>query len=284
MSRRAGADASADVKAATGDTDPLVRLGAAEAASNLPPEFRLDAIGGLLGDEKRAVRVAAAKALGNSQSLDFLADQRRNFDAAVADLEAYVDANADVAEVQSTHGTFLLEQGQPEEAEKTLRQSIELDPSLPGARINLAELYRAIGDGGKSEQTYAEAVTLDPDRADLRFGHALSLVRQKAMEAAIGELEAAVRLDPTNTRYRMTAAVALDSVGKTEQAFALFDPASASNASDPNLLGAAIQMGLKLRRYPETLSFATALAGLQPDNQQIVELVRQLQAASQDSK
>lgn len=284
LSRMAGADVVADVKTATQSDDPLVRLGAAEAAVNLPAEVRLDAVGKLLGDETRAVRVAAAKALGRTQSLDFLGNQRRDFERAVADLKAYVEANADVAEIQSTHGTFLLEQGHPQDAEKTLRQAIELDPSLPGARINLAELYRAIGDGGKSEETYAEAVTVSPDRADLRFGHGLSLVRQKAMEKAIGELETAVRLEPTNSRYRMTAAVALDSVGKTEQAFALFDPAKAHMATDTNLLGAAIQMGLKLQRYPETLSFATALAGLQPDNQQVAELVRQLQAASQDSK
>lgn len=284
LSRRAGADAAGDVKAASADADPLVRLGAAEAATNLPAEVRLDAVGKLLGDETRAVRVAAAKALGSPQSSDFLGYQRGDFERAVADLKTYVEANSDVAEVQSTHGTFLLEQGQPDEAEKTLRQAIELDPSLPGARINLAEFYRAIGDGGKSEQTYAEAVAAIPDRADLLFGHGLSLVRQKAMEQAIGELESALRLEPTNTRYRMAAAVALDSVGRTEQAFALFDPAKAHLATDANLLVTAIQMGLKLQRYPDTLSFATALAGLQPSNREVADLVRQLQSASQERK
>ncbi|KQV40565.1 MULTISPECIES: tetratricopeptide repeat protein [unclassified Rhizobium] len=284
MSRRTGADAAADVKAASESPDPLLRLGAAEAALNLPAELRLDAIGNLLGDEKRAVRVAVAKALGSTQSLDFLGDQRRDFERAVADLKAYVEANADVAEIQSTHGTFLLEQGHPQEAEKTLRQAIELDPSLPGARINLAELYRATGDGEKSEQTYAEAVAANPNQAGLRFGHGLSLVRQKAMEEAISELNMALRLEPANARYRMTAAVALDSVGQTEQAFALFDPAYAESVTDADLLGTAIQFGLKLRRYSETLNFATALARLQPNNPQIAELVRQLQAVSQESK
>ncbi|MGI0525879.1 tetratricopeptide repeat protein [Rhizobium giardinii] len=284
MSRLAGAEAVADVKTAAESTDPLVRLGAAEAAGSLPHEYRLDTIGGLLGDEIRAVRVAAARVLGSTQSLGFLGDQRRDFDRAVADLKAYVQANADVAETQSSYGTFLLEQGRADEAEKTLRQAIDLDPALPGARINLAELYRATGDNAKSEQTYAEAVAANPDRADLRYGHGLSLVRQKAMADAIRELEAAVRLDPGNSRYRTTAAIALDSVGRMEDAFALFDPALADGATDPNLLGTAIQIGLKLRRYAETLRFAEALARLQPNDQQIAELVGQLQAAEQDSK
>ncbi len=279
MSRLAGADVAADVKAAAESPDPLVRLGAAEAAANLPREYRLDAIGGLVSDDVRAVRVAAARALGSTQSLDFLGDRRRDFDRAVADLKAYVQANADVAETQTSYGTFLLEQGRPEEAEKALRQAIHLDPSLAGARINLAELYRATGEGDKSEQTYAEAVATDPDRADLRYGHGLSLVRQKAMEEAIEELNAAVRLDALNSRYRTTAAIALDSVGRTEQAFALLDAAALSGATDASLLGTAIQIGLKLRRYPETLQFAEALARLQPDNLQIAELIRQLKDA-----
>ncbi len=284
MSRLGGAEVVADVKAAAESIDPLVRLGAAEAAGSLPPEYRLDAIGGLLGDEMRAVRVAAARLLGSTQSLGFLGDQRRDFDAAVADLKAYVQANADVAETQSSYGTFLLEQGHPDEAEKALRQAIDLDPALPGARINLAELYRATGDNAKSEQTYAEAVTANPDRADLRYGHGLSLVRQKKMDEAIVELEVAVRLDPVNSRYRTTAAIALDSVGRAEDAFALFDPALADGSTDANLLGTAVQIGLKLRRYAETLRFAETLARLQPDDPRIALLVKQLRPAGQVGK
>ncbi len=284
MSRLGGAEVAADVKAAAENSDPLVRLGAAEAAGSLPPEHRLDAIGKLLADTTRAVRVAAARALGATSSLGFLGDQRRDFDAAVDDLRAYVQANADVAETQSSFGSFLFEQRRTDEAEQAFRRAISLDPTLPGARINLAELYRAAGENKKSEQTYAEAIIASPDRADLRYGHGLSLVRQKAMAGAIRELEAAVRLDPGNSRYRTTAAIALDSVGQTEDAFALLDPALSGDATDANLLGTAIQIGLKLRRYAQTLRFAEALARLQPNNPNAAELVRQLRAVERDGK
>jgi len=279
MSRVGGADVVAEVKAAAGNSDPLVRLGAAEAAGNLPPERRLDAIGKLLGDETRAVRVAAVTALGSTPLLDFLGNERRTFDAAVEDLRAYVQANADVAEAQNSYGSFLFDQQHMNEAEKVFRRAIMLDPAFSGARINLGELYRAAGQNEKSEQAYAEAIAISPDQADLRYGHALSLVRQKAMPDAIRELEIAVSLDPGNSRYRTTLAIALDSVGRTEDAFAMLDQAVAGGETDANMLGITIQFGLKLRRFPETLKHAEVLARLQPNDPQLAELVRQLRAA-----
>lgn len=66
MSRVGGANVVADVKLAANDPDALVRLGAAEAASNLLPEQRPDAIGLLLTDDARAVRVASVTALGGT--------------------------------------------------------------------------------------------------------------------------------------------------------------------------------------------------------------------------
>ncbi|WP_271894003.1 tetratricopeptide repeat protein [Candidatus Phyllobacterium onerii] len=280
MSRVDGIDIAADVKAAAEDPDPLVRLGAAEGGANLPPEHRLDAIGRLLADDTRAVRVAAVTALGSTPSLGLLGDARKNFDAAVQDLRAYVEANADVAETQNNFGTFLFGQQRAGEAEKAFRQAIALDPGLSGARVNLAELYRATGQNEKSEQAYAKAIAVSPDQADLRYGHALSLVRQKALPEAIRELDEAVRLDPGNSRYKTTLAIALDSAGRTEDALTVLDVAVAGGETDASLLGAAIQYGLKLRRYPETLKYAEALARQRLDDPQLAELIRQLRAAT----
>ena len=209
MGRLGGEAVIADVTAAAANSDPLVRLGAAQAAGNLPPELRLEAVGKLLADETRAVRVAAVTALGSAPTADLLGDQRRSFDAALEDLRAFVQANADMAEAQNTYGLFLMGQRQTDEAEAALRRAISLDSSLAGAHANLAELYRATGQNEKSENTYAEAIKISPEDPLLRYGHALSLVRAKDMTGAIGELEASVRLAPANAQYRTTLGIAL---------------------------------------------------------------------------
>lgn len=279
MARLGGEAVVADVRSAAASSDPLVRLGAAQAAGNLPPELRLGTVGQLLSDEMRAVRVAAVTVLGNAPTADLLGEQRRNFDAALEDLRAYVAANADMAEAQNAYGLFLMGQRQADEAEAALRRAISLDPSLGGAQANLAELYRAIGQIEKSEKTYAEAIEISPDDPLLRYGHALSLVRAKKMAGAIEELEASVRLAPAIAQYRTTLGIALDSTGRTDEAFEVLGQALANNSADANLLGAAIQFGLKLRRYSETVLLAEKLLGLEPNNRELGELITQLRAA-----
>ncbi|KRB56609.1 hypothetical protein ASE04_28870 [Rhizobium sp. Root708] len=277
MSRIDGEDVVADIRAASADTNPLVRLAAAEAAGNLPPERRLEAIGKLLGDETRAVRVATATALGSTPS-DLFGSQRGSFESAVNDLRTYVETNADVAETQSNFGFFLFGQQRAAEAETAFQRAISLDPTLEGSRINLAEFYRATGQADRSEQTYAEAISVLPDRADLRYGHALSLVRKKAVGDAIIELEEAVRLDPQSSRYKTTLAVALDSLGRTEDALNKLDAWTAAG-SDPDVTGLALQYSLKLQRLPDALKFAERMAQLRPQDQQIRDLLNQLRQA-----
>lgn len=279
MGRLGGDAVITDVTTAASSADPLVRLGAAQAAGNLPPHQRLGAVGKLLADETRAVRVAAVTALGNAPTNDLLGDQRRNFDAAVEDLRAYVQANEDMAEAQNSYGLFLMDQRQASEAETALRRAVSLDEALTGAQVNLAEFYRATGQDEKSERTYAEAITISPDDPALRYGHALALVRAKNMAGAISELEASVRLAPANVQHRTTLAEALDSVGRTSDAFEVLGEALSNGSADANLLGVAIQFGLKLRRYPETLKIAEALARRQPGNRQLSDLIIQLRAA-----
>ncbi|MGO7867482.1 hypothetical protein ACC676_39080, partial [Rhizobium ruizarguesonis] len=80
------------------------------------------------------------------------------FETAVADLRAYVETNADVAETQSNYGVFLFARQRTAEAEAAFRLAISLDPTLEAMRINLAEFYRATCRNDLSEQTYAEAI------------------------------------------------------------------------------------------------------------------------------
>ncbi len=279
MGRLGGEAVAADIAAAAADADPLVRVGAAQAAGGLPPSLQMGVAGKLLADTSRAVRVSAVTSLSTAPTADLPGDQRRAFDSAVEDLRDYVQANADMAEAQNTFGVFMMAQQRLDEAEAALRRATALDPSLAGAQANLAELYRTTGRDDRSESTYAQAVKVSPEDAMLRYGHALSLVRMKDMDAAIAELQMSVELEPANVQYRTTWAVALDSVGRTDEAFDMLRKAIDSGAPDAALIDAGVRYGLKLKRYAETLELAEKLAALQPDNRPLADLINQLRAA-----
>ncbi len=256
----------------------FVRLGRGEAAGNIPPEQRMEAIGKLLGDGTRAVRVAAATALGGTPP-DLFGSEKANFETAVADLRAYVDTNADVAEIQSNFGFFLFGQQQAAQAEAAFRRAILLDPTLEGSRVNLAEFYRATGQTDQSARTYAEAVSILPDRAKSAL-RTCSIPRSEEGGGltAIEELEEAVRLDPQSSRYKTTLAVALDSLGRTEDALTRLGAWMAAG-SDADVTGLALQYSLKLQRLPDALKFAEQMAPLRPQDQQIRDLLKQLRQA-----
>src|SRR5262249_20065532 len=155
------------------------------------------------------IRVAAVAALGGALA-ELPEATHKAFSTAADDFKAYADANADGAEAQGQYGLFLARQGLMKEAESAFLNAIALDPTLAGSHANLAEFYRVAGQSEKSELAYRSAIEGLPDNAALRYGHALALVRLKAMPDAIRELEAAVRLEPDNARYRIAFAIGLD--------------------------------------------------------------------------
>jgi predicted CXXCH cytochrome family protein len=279
IGRLGGLSAAAAMKAGAVDLDPLVRLGAAEGAAFLPPEARLEAVGKLAGDPVRAVRLAAVRTLGNVPRAGFAAEDGAAFDRAIEDLMEYGRANALFAEAQSEVGVFMIGQQRISDAEAAFRRSITLDPTFAGAHSNLAELLRMIGRNAESERSYATAVAAAPNLPELRYGHALALVRVHRLDDAIGQLQEANRLDPGNTRYTSTLAIALDSAGRTAAAFDILVAAAKRDQSDPNILSALVRLGLKLGRYRDTLPFAEALARLYPFDPNISGLVQQLRAA-----
>ncbi|MBB3397281.1 multicopper oxidase domain-containing protein [Rhizobium sp. BK060] len=150
-------------------------------------------------------------------------------------------------------------------------------PTVDGY-ANLAEFYRSRGDDAQSERAYADAIAALPDSAELRYGHGLSLVRTQERARALQEFREASRLEPANSRFRTTLAIALDDAGRTAEAFDMLFAAAISGSSDVSLLGTAIQFGLKLQRFDETLRPVETLSRLQPDNPQIKDLLRQLRA------
>jgi tetratricopeptide (TPR) repeat protein len=72
--------------------------------------------------------------------------------------------------------------------------------------------------GQEAEAALTEAVRLRPGHAASRFYLGVTLLAQRRWAAAAEQLEAALRLDASQTQAHAPLALALDALGRTEEA------------------------------------------------------------------
>lgn len=83
-----------------------------------------------------------------------------------------------------------------EEALRSLRQAVALDPREPIFHFNLANVLEVLGHLEESEVHFARFVELDPDDAIGRFNIGILLDKLDRPQEALQQLQAAVRLEP----------------------------------------------------------------------------------------
>ena len=100
------------------------------------------------------------------------------------------------------------------EAIELLQKTIEADPNLAEAHLNLATQYAAIGDAARSLEEGETAARLAPGNWLARLNLAIALFRVRRLPDAEIEARAAARLDPANTKVAFLTGVILAGEGK----------------------------------------------------------------------
>jgi predicted CXXCH cytochrome family protein len=224
------------------DPDPLVRRAAVAVLVAWEPRRRWEAVGPLLRDPIRAVRLEAVNALADTASrAQLTAEQRTAFERAVDEYRDVQAFNADRAESWLNLGALEVRLGNHERAEADYRKAIERQPSFVPPYINLADLYREQGRDAEGERVLRQALAIHPDSADAHHTLGLLLVRQKRAEAALVELAKAAEQAPDNRRYAYVYAVALDSAGQRAKALHVLEQAHQRFTGDREILAALVQ-------------------------------------------
>lgn len=94
-------------------------------------------------------------------------------------------------------GTLLFESGHREAAEHALLSAADLDPSLPQTFAQLGRIAASRMRWEYARSAFTRALELDPERADLLYDRALVALAMKDGAAAIRDLRAALRADPS---------------------------------------------------------------------------------------
>jgi tetratricopeptide (TPR) repeat protein len=225
LSRWLSPTSVAALAAATGDADPLVRMGAVEALELLPLEQRWPLVGRLVADSVRAIRIVAVGALAGTATSTLSAAERADFDRAAAEYVAAQELNADQPGPLVNLGNFAAARGEAGRAEQAYRAALDLDPDWVPAWVNLADWMRQTGRDAEGEQVLRAGLARHPQAAALHHSLGLLQVRERKLPEALASLQQATDLAPDETRFVYVYAVALHEVGRTREALAAVERA-----------------------------------------------------------
>ena len=126
---------------------------------------------------------------------------KRDYPAAIRELRAAISANPSGAAEHRVLGQALLLSGRDEEAVEVLRQAVMLNPESGLAHHYLGTALVNIQQLAEAEKEFREAIKLEPS-AQNHYSLAACLTALNHYEEALGELEIASRMDPSQNLYR----------------------------------------------------------------------------------
>ncbi len=210
--------ATTALAAAAQDGDALVRLGAARALSTADAPARAAIGARLLKDPRRAVRLEAAAALADLPAASLPAGSAAPLQAATVELRAALETWLDRPETRTDYGSLLVRLGLPEQAEAQFQGASRLAPDFTAARIDLADLRRAMGDEAGSQAILSAAARSAPDDPAVLQALALSDVRRGDRAAAVDLLTSLASSRPADSDVARLTATALVEAGRRQEA------------------------------------------------------------------
>ena len=226
---------------AQGD-DALRHLGLAQSLDQVPQQVRPALAIPLLYEDERVTASLAASAMAGAPLGQYPEEVRKRFDKALADYVAAAEFNSDRPESLVNLASLRGREGDLAEAERLLRQAVEIAPYFTPGVINLADFYRASGREAEGESLLRNAMNNAFDKAPIQHTLGLSMVRQKRMEEATDMLQAAAESDSATPRYVYVYGIALNSQGKPERAVEVLEQGLARFPGDRQILSALVSI------------------------------------------
>lgn len=265
------------VIAAFTDPSPLVRAAALRSVqAPTSPEIVKSALT-LLSDPIRLVRIEAARAFAGIDQRTLTDAQQTDMVLASLELVAAELVDADRPESHLNLGLFDSRNGRLTEAEERYRTALRLDPKFVPALANLADLDRRRGREAEGEDYLRKALAIEPENPDIHHSLGLLMVRAKNYAEAMVELRKAQDLAPDNARYAYVYAIALNGMGARPAALDLLKRTHARHPADREVLAALISLARESGDLTSALSYAKSMAALDPANEQLRLLIRDLE-------
>jgi predicted CXXCH cytochrome family protein len=260
-------------RASLDDESPLVRVAAVSAMQALPPEPRWQFLSPYLDDPSATVRFAVSESLLGSYS-EYFPEQQQKLKTAEEEYRKMLAVSEDspatqlaIAELETSLRNLVA-------AERAYKRALQIEPGYVPAMLNLADYYRSLGREQDVGPLLVQALEVAPDSGAANHSYGLYLIRKQDNDRAIGYLEIAVEQIDAQPRFSYVYAIALESMGRINDAIGVLEDANQRWPNQYDLLLAQVMFMEKSGNTEDIYRYISALTAIAPGSPEVKSLVQ----------
>lgn len=253
-----------------------IRYRALRSLASFPAESWRDAVGPLLSDPVRAVRIAAADLYITIPTGQVPEQYAKAFSSAQTELEKSLRYQADFSTGNVMLADYYLKLKDYDNAEKFYLRGLKKDSKMNYALLNLSAAYNSQGKNEQALQALGLALKNDSKNERIYFNLALLYSEMNNIPAAENAFAKAVELKSTNPRLYYNYGLLLNQNKKFAAAESVLKKGISLNPSEPELYYALTFVYIQTNNKAKALETAVKLKQLDPGNPNYQQIFRSL--------
>lgn len=236
----------------------------------------IDAVGPLLSDKVRAVRIAAADLYITIPLEQIPGHYSDAFALANIELKSSLTYQTDFSTGNVMLADYYLKLQDYKNAEKFYLRGLKKDSNMNYALLNLSALYNIVGKNDEALNSLKKAILNDPKNERIYYNMALIYNEIGNKEAAEKSFSKAIELKSTNPRVYYNYGLILNENKKFKEAVAVLHKGLTINPSATDLLYALTFVHIQTKNKDKAMQTAMKLKQLDPNNPTYQEIYKNL--------
>jgi tetratricopeptide (TPR) repeat protein len=246
--------------------EALIRYRALRSLASFPPENWKDAVGPLLSDKVRAVRIAAADLYITLPAGQVQEQYAKVFSSAQTELEQSLRYQTDFSTGNVMLADYYLKLQDYSNAEKFYLRGLKKDSNMNYALLNLSAAYNSQGKNAQALQALELALKNDSKNERVYYNMALLYNEMNNIPAAEKAFAKAVEFKSTNPRVYYNYGLLLNQNKKFKQAETILQKGISINPLDSELYYALTFVYIQSNNKVKAMQAVMKLKQLDPAN------------------
>ena len=259
-------ESTAAFNRALADVEPLIRQTALASLTVSTAETYVELVSPLLLDPVKAVRLEAGTRLAGTPPEMLKQYQQEALAETLAEYRETMLYSLDFPSAGYNLGNLSARLGDATSAEQFYLSALEIDDLFHPAKINLGILYNTTGRNAEAERVFREVLTSDPEQFEVAYLLGLLLAEMNRIEEAAVYLGIASDGLPVRSRAHYNYGLALQAVGRPNEAERAFLKALDNEPANYDYLYALADHYVKRQAWRQALTIADRMIEAQPEN------------------